>query len=102
MRQAQLDTQSEMSSDMGRVVLITTIDISPGVAEAIELRKYDDPAVVAHNFCRAHNMPESIYEPLAAHLTEHYQRALRKVRFPFPKPLKIIFNICPGHGVLKM
>ena len=74
--------EEEQPGDLGPVVLITTIDISPGVAEAVELRKNDDPVVVARRFCELHNMPEQICEPLAKHLTEHYEKALVKVCSP--------------------
>jgi hypothetical protein len=65
------------------VILVTTIDICPGVSKSVELRKNDVPEDVARRFCREHGLNENILAPLTSHLQQHLEKAQVKVRSTF-------------------
>lgn len=57
------------------VVLITTVDIGGGKSDKIELRKGDEPADAAREFCTKHKLPPSIIGPLTQHILENMAKA---------------------------
>lgn len=62
------------------IILVTTIDICPGVSKSVELRRHDVPEHVARQFCDEHGLPDNILAPLTSHLQQHLEKAQLKVR----------------------
>jgi hypothetical protein len=71
------DGPSEAAGASGRnIVLVTTVDVGDGRSKTIEMRRSDDPAIVARDFAAKNGIPASIVKQLAAHLEEHFREAL--------------------------
>jgi hypothetical protein len=58
------------------VVLVTTVDVGEERSKTLEMRKSDDPAIVARQFADDNGIPASIIQPLTVHLEEHFRQAL--------------------------
>ena len=52
-------------------LLVTTVDISPGVSVTLSVYPGDDPFAVAQAFCAQHNLAESVVGPLTDHIEEN-------------------------------
>ena len=52
-------------------MLVTTVDISPGVSVQLSVFPGDDPGSVAEAFCAAHGLVESVVGPLTEHIEEN-------------------------------
>ena len=52
-------------------VLVTTVDISPGVSVTLSVYPGDDPCAVAQAFCAQHNLADSVVGPLTDHIEEN-------------------------------
>jgi hypothetical protein len=76
---AGIDGSAEAGCASGRsdsVLLVTTVDVGEGLSKTIEMRRSDDPEIVAKDFAAKNGIPASIVKPLAAHLEEHFREAL--------------------------
>jgi len=66
------DTEDSSETPRGDVVLIVKIEISDGVHQQIEVRKGDDPADLAKQFCLKHQLDlqfvDTIKETIIANL----------------------------------
>ena len=65
------DSGSYMTSYDRVPVLVTTVDISPGVSVILRLHHGDDPATVARAFCAEHGLADSVVGPLTEHIEEN-------------------------------
>eukprot|EP00741_Cyanophora_paradoxa_P008115 tig00001229_g7852.t1 len=69
-----MDSDAHMDSFMNSrdldagVLLVMTVEIGDGRSDSIEVRAGDSPLELAEAFVRAHNLGESIIQPLAAHI----------------------------------
>lgn len=54
-------------------VLVTTVDIRPGISVQLEIYDGDDPGAVAEAFCREHGLPETVVQPLTNHIVENME-----------------------------
>eukprot|EP00890_Picochlorum_soloecismus_P001471 jgi/Picsp_1/2324/NSC_05787-R1_protein len=54
-------------------VLVTTVDIGPGMSVQLEVYEGDDPGAVAEAFCKEHGLPESVVQPLTSHIVENME-----------------------------
>lgn len=59
-------------SNHGKVpLLVTTVDIAPGVSVQLEFHAGEDPFEVSKRFCEQHGLPESVVGPLKEHIEEN-------------------------------
>lgn len=58
-------------SSFGVPLLVTTVDIRPGVSVQLPFYQGDDPVMVAQRFCREHGLPDSVVAPLKEHIEDH-------------------------------
>ncbi len=56
-------------------ILVTTVDIGGGKSDLIEIRRGDDPAECARDFCALHGLPDAVVVPLTEHLLDNLRRA---------------------------
>eukprot|EP00889_Picochlorum_renovo_P000958 jgi/Picre1/27988/NNA_000949.t1 len=59
-------------------LLVTTVDIRPGVSVQLPFYQGDDPLVVAQKFCAEHGLPESVVAPLKEHIENHVREEEEK------------------------
>ena len=57
------------------IVLLTTVDIRPGVSRVLQLRQGDSPSSVAACFVQQNSLPEAVLRPLTEHLRQHLNLA---------------------------
>jgi len=57
-------------------LLVTTVDIAPGVSVQLQVYPGDDPLVVATRFCADHGLPENVIGPLKDHINDNIQEEL--------------------------
>lgn len=62
---------THMTSSEKTPVLVTTVDISPGVSVTLQVFAGDDPASVAEAFCAEHGLADSVVGPLREHIEEN-------------------------------
>lgn len=63
-------------SNQGKVpLLVTTVDIAPGVTVQLEFFAGQDPLDVSQRFCEQHGLPESVVMPLKEHIEENTEEA---------------------------
>lgn len=65
-------------SSSGVPILVTTVDIRPGVSVQLPFYQGDDPQVVAQKFCADHGLPESVVAPLKDHIEDHVREEEEK------------------------
>ena len=65
------DSASQMTSYDRVPVLVTTVDISPGVSVTLSVYPGDDPFAVAQAFCAQHKLADSVVGPLTDHIEEN-------------------------------
>lgn len=65
--------EEETDLDRPAVLLVTTVEIGPNQSAVIEVLEGDEPRDVAHRFCLAHGLPESIVDPLTLHLLDNLE-----------------------------
>ncbi len=61
------------------VVLVTTVDIGNGRSDKIEIKRGDDPADLARDFCQRHSLPDGVLGPLTEHLLENLRKASKSL-----------------------
>lgn len=52
-------------------LLVTTVDIAPGVSVQLEFYSGEDPLDVSQRFCLEHGLPESVVGPLKEHIEQN-------------------------------
>lgn len=52
-------------------LLVTTVDIAPGVSVQLEIYDGEDPLEVSKKFCAEHGLPESVVTPLKEHIEDN-------------------------------
>jgi hypothetical protein len=59
--------------DQRPTILVTTVELAPGIEGTITLYEGDDPQDAAHRFCLEHGLPANVVEPLALHILENLE-----------------------------
>ena len=65
----------ELASNLEQrpTILVTTVELAPGVEGTITLYEGDDPRDAAHRFCLEHRLPANVVEPLTLHILENLE-----------------------------
>lgn len=69
-------------------ILVTTVDIGGGRNGVIEIKKGDDPEVLAARFCDMHGLPDTVVGPLTDHLLDNLRKAAATKGVMSPPSLK--------------
>lgn len=66
-------TLGELASnrDQRPTILITTVELAPGIEGTITLYEGDDPRDAAQRFCLEHGLAANVVEPLTLHILEN-------------------------------
>lgn len=71
---AQLQTwELESKHNERPTILVTTVELGPGVSGTITLYEGDDPRDAAQRFCLEHSLPSNVVEPLTLHILENLE-----------------------------
>jgi hypothetical protein len=54
-------------------ILVTTVELAPGIEGTITLYEGDDPRDAAQRFCLEHRLPANVVEPLTLHILENLE-----------------------------
>jgi len=57
--------------DQRPTILVTTVELAPGIEGVITLYEGDDPRDAAQQFCLEHGLSANVVEPLTLHILEN-------------------------------
>ena len=63
--------QPTNNDDQRPTILMTTVELGPGVSGTITLLEGDDPREAAQRFCLEHGLPANVVEPLTLHILDN-------------------------------
>jgi hypothetical protein len=59
--------------DQRPIILVTTVELAPGIEGTITLYEGDDPRGATQRFCLEHGLPANVVEPLTLHILENLE-----------------------------
>ena len=65
--------QNSFSGEMNKEIIVS-IDFGTGQVERISVHPNDNPQLIAHNFCRQHNLSPELVEPLTNEIVQNILR----------------------------